>query len=169
MGDTVWYDIWNILGIAAIVICAAFVIACVAYIAWAALFAPKKAEQIQQTSQITSNNAQQAAARNTQQITQSISSSNIGFNGSTTKPAQQLANQMSQRGWTQESVRTLVDNPHTTRAAVNRATGNSATAFFNSQGHHVIVDNITREVVQVSNIFDPNWIPDSSIINPFIP
>jgi len=50
MGDTVWYDIWNILGIAAIVICAAFVIACVAYIAWAALFAPKKAEQIQQAN-----------------------------------------------------------------------------------------------------------------------
>ena len=96
------------------------------------------------------------------------SGSSVRF-GSDAKSGQRLANQMSQRGWTEDTVRSTVNNPHTTRSATNRATGNSATAFFNRDGSHVIVDNTTREIVQVSNRFDLNWIPDSSIISPFRP
>jgi len=89
--------------------------------------------------------------------------------GSSAKSAQTLSNQMHTRGWTAETVRHTINNPHATRDAFNRATGNNATAFFNKDGSHVIVDNITGEVVQVSNRFDTSWIPDSSIIIPFIP
>ncbi|MCL2286761.1 MAG: hypothetical protein FWC32_10425, partial [Firmicutes bacterium] len=88
--------------------------------------------------------------------------------GSATKSAQKLADQMARRGWNESSVINTIRNPHTTREAFNRATNNPATAFFNKDGSHVIVDNITREVIQISNRLG-EWIPDSSIINPFIP
>jgi len=111
-----------------------------------------------QTVQAGGQNLQQAAQRGT----------SVVF-GSTTKSSQTLATQMQTRGWTEAAIRNTVNNPYTTRSAINRATGNDATAFFNLDGSHVIIDNITREVVQISNRFDPAWIPDSSIINPFIP
>jgi len=108
MGDTVWYDIWNILGIAAIVICAAFVIACVAYIAWAALFAPKKAEQIQQTSQITSNNAQQAVQRNAAQRVANA-------------PASRSLTNFQARDWYVENVRNIGNNLNTSNSLQDQA------------------------------------------------
>ena len=76
---------------------------------------------------------------------------------------------MTNRGWTQDSVRDTVDNAYTTRKAVNKATGNTATVYYNKDGSHVIIDDITNEVVQVSDKFEPNWIPDQSIINPYNP
>ena len=30
-------------------------------------------------------------------------------------------------------------------------------------------NNVSEEVIQISNRNDPNWIPDNTIINPFIP
>ncbi len=47
--------------------------------------------------------------------------------------------------------------------------GNLATAYFNQDGSYVVVDNITHEVIQVSNRFDPKWIPDNTIVNPYEP
>ena len=51
----------------------------------------------------------------------------------------------------------------------SEATGNAATAYFQKNGAYVVKDNVTNEVIQISNILDPNWIPDATIINPFIP
>ena len=98
----------------------------------------------------------------------SVAGGNIIF-GSSVKSAKKISNQMASRGWTERSVRRTVNNPYTTRVSVNHATGNRATAFFNSDGSHVIIDNRTRAVVQVSDRFDPAWAPDRNIINPFIP
>jgi len=64
--------------------------------------------------------------------------------------------------------RNVVNNPHTTSPAINKANGNPATAFFRMDGSHVIIDSITLDVIQVSNIFDPGLSPDSSITNPLI-
>lgn len=50
--------------------------------------------------------------------------------GSNTKTANKLANQMKKRGWTQASVKKLTNNPYTTRKSTNKATGNSATAYY---------------------------------------
>jgi len=111
----------------------------------------------------------QQAVRQTQPASSTVSSGNNITFGSSTKSSQSLANQMAKRGWTEESVRHAANNAYTTRSAVNKATGNDATAFFNRDGSHVVIDNVTREVIQVSNKHDPNWIPDISIINPFRP
>ncbi|AGF55466.1 glucan-binding repeat-containing protein [Clostridium saccharoperbutylacetonicum] len=95
--------------------------------------------------------------------------SNIKF-GSDTKSTQKLSNQMTQRGWTESTVRDIVSKPYTTRASINKATGNSATVYYNKAGGYVIIDDITKSVVQVSDNINPStWIPDPSIIDPFKP
>jgi len=76
---------------------------------------------------------------------------------------------LNKRGWTWDSARDVVDNPYTTRAATNKATGNPATAYYNRAGDYVVVDDVTGELVQASDVNDPKWIPDSSIVDPYKP
>ncbi len=76
---------------------------------------------------------------------------------------------MAGRGWTKELIHNTVNNPFTTRVATNRATGNTATAYFQKNGSYIVKDNVTNHVIQISNRLDPKWIPDATIINPFIP
>ena len=90
--------------------------------------------------------------------------------GSETKSAEKLANQISKRGWTKDLVIDTIDNPYTIRTSVNRATGNSATVYYTKRGSYVIVDDITKAVVQVGDNINPTtWIPDSNIVDPYIP
>ena len=98
-----------------------------------------------------------------------VSGSQVVF-GSQAKPAATIQTQMSNRGWTEATVRQTVHNPHIMRPATNRTTTPStpATAFFNRDGSHVIIDNHTRAVIQVSDRTRA-WVPDSGIINPYIP
>lgn len=79
-------------------------------------------------------------------------------------------NQLARRGWTRDSVDWAVNSPFTTRSAVNKSTGNPATAYFNQDGSHVIRENVTGELVQMSDRSDPgSWIPDPGIVDPYIP
>jgi hypothetical protein len=76
-----------------------------------------------------------------------------------------IDNQMSGRGWTQQTVADTISNPYKIGEALNRATGNPAIAYFTEDGGYVVVDSITREVVQISNRNIPDWIVDTSIKN----
>ena len=98
------------------------------------------------------------------------SGNNLEFGGNT-KSETKLKNEMVNRGWTEKEVSDLVDSPYAKRDSVNKANGNSATVYYNKDGSYVVVDNGTHEVIQVSgNRTDPTqWIPDSSIIDPYIP
>ncbi|MEM9624726.1 MAG: colicin E5-related ribonuclease [Pseudomonadota bacterium] len=79
-----------------------------------------------------------------------------------------IGRQSGQRGWNEESIKDVVDNPHTTRPATNKANGNDATAYYDEDGSHVVVDDVTGAVVQVSDRNNPTgWVPDSSIENPY--
>lgn len=89
--------------------------------------------------------------------------------GSEAKSEKKLRKQMEKRGWTEDSVKETVDNPYTTRNSVNKATDNSATVYYTEEGAYVIVDDVTHEVVQISDKNDSNWLPDSTIDNPYIP
>lgn len=90
--------------------------------------------------------------------------------GSDVKSYQKLNNQMQKRGWTLQSVKNTVDHPYTLRTSINKATGNSATVYYNKSGSYIIVDDITCAIVQVSdNIAPKTWVPDSSIVNPYQP
>ena len=88
---------------------------------------------------------------------------------SPTKSASVLSGEMGRRGWTQESVMSVVNNPFTIRVSTNKANGNPATAYYDIYGNYVVVDDVTKEVVQVSDTNDPNWAPDSSIQDPYKP
>ncbi len=79
-------------------------------------------------------------------------------------------NQIARRGWTRTTINDTVNNPFTTRTAVNKADNNPATAFFNADGTHVIRDNATGKLIQLSDRTNPSsWIPDKVIVNPFKP
>ena len=72
--------------------------------------------------------------------------------------------QLEPRGWTEESVRELTEtDPSGT--SVDHTTGEPrpATVYGEPQGGHVIVNDETGQVVQVSDRFDPDWRPDRRI------
>lgn len=63
-----------------------------------------------------------------------------------------------------------VDNPYAIHTSINRATGNPATVYYTKQGSYVIVDDVTKAVVQVGDNISPStWVPDSSIVEPIYP
>ncbi len=80
-----------------------------------------------------------------------------------------IANQMPLRGWSDAMIDETLSAPAAARAAVNKKTGDAATAFFRADGSYVVRDNATGLIIQISDIGDPGWIPDSSIVNPFAP
>lgn len=80
-----------------------------------------------------------------------------------------IVKQMGRRGWTKELIHETVNNPFSTRVASNRATGNAATAYFQKNGSYIVKDNITNEVIQINNRLDTKWVPDATIIDPYIP
>ncbi len=82
---------------------------------------------------------------------------------------QKIFNQMESRGWNSNSVQSTVDNPYATSSALNKATGEKATAYFNADGSYVVRDNSTGQIIQISDKSKPNWRPDSSIQNPYKP
>lgn len=80
-----------------------------------------------------------------------------------------IAGQMGRRGWSESSIDDVLNNPFTTRGATNRATGNRATAYYLRDGSYVVRDDVTGDVVQISDRFDPDWVPDRSIVDPYRP
>jgi hypothetical protein len=84
-------------------------------------------------------------------------------------------NQLAQRGWTRTSINQLVNNPYTTRQATNKATGGPATAYFRQDGHYVVRDDVTGDLLQMSHTGRKvgtaagQWRPDTTIIDPYIP
>ena len=80
-----------------------------------------------------------------------------------------ISGQMNSRGWTSKDMNNVIQDPYTTRAAVNKATGNPTTAYYNQAGDYVVRDNVTGSIVQISHVGDINWIPDSTIVNPYRP
>lgn len=89
--------------------------------------------------------------------------------GVQTRIGEKIEGQMGRRGWDAGSVNRTIKSPHTTRGATKKANGNPATAYFNKDGSHVVRDNRTGDVLQISNRNDPNWIPDRTIQNPYRP
>jgi protein-disulfide isomerase len=74
-----------------------------------------------------------------------------------------IQRQLVTRGWTVEEIDDVLSQPFAMRPALNRATGNAGTAYFRSDGHYVVRDNATADIIQISNRNDPNWIPDPAI------
>jgi hypothetical protein len=71
-----------------------------------------------------------------------------------------IAKQMPKRGWTDADIENVLNNPADTAKSVNKATGNTATRYYGSDGHYVVRDDITGEIIQVSDRLDLGWIDD---------
>lgn len=80
-----------------------------------------------------------------------------------------IIQQMNRRGWDGSSIDDTISNPHATSPAINKTTGGGSTAYFNKDGSYVVRDNASNNIIQISNRNDPNWIPDSTITNPYTP
>jgi RHS repeat-associated protein len=73
-----------------------------------------------------------------------------------------ISKQMAKRGWTNQLIKdTILKNVG--RKAFNKATGNAATAYFTSSGAYIVIDNITKQIVQISDRLDTGWVVDATI------
>ncbi len=78
------------------------------------------------------------------------------------KISAKISKQMAKRGWNNKLIKeTILRN--VARKATNKATGKAATAYFTSTGAYVVIDNATKQIIQISNRFDPNWVVDVTI------
>lgn len=73
--------------------------------------------------------------------------------------------QLGKRGWDVQSVHDTINNPDRTYDLRDQrhlpggvTTDQPATAYVNDDGSYVIVNDVTGEVVQVSDRNDPNWL-----------
>jgi Colicin E5 ribonuclease domain len=69
-----------------------------------------------------------------------------------------IVRDMTARGWTKQEI---LDTVKAGKAfpAVNKATGGAATEYVSSSGKFVVVDNATKQVIQVSAPgFKPNYL-----------
>ena len=73
---------------------------------------------------------------------------------------------MTKRGWTTELIEDAVINPVKTSLSTNMLNGNTATASKSAKGGYVVVDDITKDIVQISDRLDPSWRVDSRITAP---
>lgn len=71
--------------------------------------------------------------------------------------------QLQRIGWTKGLVEQLVNSPHTTCKAINKATDSKCSAFFDEKNNYVVIEDDAFQVVQVSDRNDETWILDSAI------
>lgn len=84
-----------------------------------------------------------------------VSAKDIVFSDKFKKPG--YKNQVSERGWTNESIAKTINNPYKTDKSTNKYTGNSVTVYFKNKTHYVAVDDGTRKVIQVSDLNKADW------------
>lgn len=87
---------------------------------------------------------------------------------SSKQSSEQWVKQYTKRGWNEKSIQKTIKNPYTTREGVNKYSGNKTTVYYNKDGSHIIVDNGTKKIIQISDRTKP-WKQDSSIKNPYNP
>lgn len=87
-----------------------------------------------------------------------------GGKGIKIKISEKIKKQMQKRGWTQDSIEEAINNPSTTKSATDRRhlpsgsrNNESATQYYTKDGHYVVRNDKTGDIVQVSNRNDPNW------------
>jgi RHS repeat-associated protein len=94
----------------------------------------------------------------------------IGVTGSVTLGSSisidpHVLGEMGNRGWTEPTIRSTIDNPYATSSAIGKTSGNPATAFWRSAspGDYVVVDNVTLKAFAIGKATNPRWTTDSVI------
>jgi hypothetical protein len=76
-----------------------------------------------------------------------------------------ILNDMPTRWWTTTSIESIIKSPKKIWKSVNNYEGanNPVTVYYNSNYEHIVVDDVTWKIVQISNKNDVNWIMNSRI------
>jgi hypothetical protein len=81
------------------------------------------------------------------------------------KIGKKIQKQLNKRGWTEESVKLVYQNPDKTEKTIDTRHNSDltmknepATVYYRSDGAYIICNDLTGDVVQISDINDPNWI-----------
>lgn len=77
---------------------------------------------------------------------------------------EKIAKQMPKRGWTEDDILDVIQNPdrtfkHPLGDTRNRSCPEPATAYARGDDTYIVVNDRTGEIVQVSNCNDPGWLP----------
>lgn len=73
--------------------------------------------------------------------------------------------QLAIRGWTEQEVRDAVaEGPIGISTDNTDSKSDTATVYGSRQGGYVVVNDVTRRVIQISDRNDPGWVPDSRIV-----
>ena len=79
--------------------------------------------------------------------------------------SQKIKKQYPKRGWTEESILETVKNPARTAPTLDeryKADGTQnnepATVYYRTDGHYVTVNDLNGDIVQISDLNDPDWI-----------
>ena len=65
---------------------------------------------------------------------------------------------MDDRGWTLDDVENALTSPEAIVGTFDSKTQDPATAFYIDSNNCVIQNNVTLEIIQISNRNDPNWV-----------
>jgi filamentous hemagglutinin len=75
-----------------------------------------------------------------------------------------IAAQLAQRGWEEHEVRDLANTSPGGTSVDNTAGKNDpATVYGSPPNNYIVVNDVTGQVVQVSNRRNPAWVPDNRI------
>lgn len=69
-------------------------------------------------------------------------------------------NQAAKRGWPFDDILYVVSTPAQTRSnptIINRANNNPVSYYYRADGYYVAIDDITGQVVQISDTMNPLW------------
>ena len=81
-----------------------------------------------------------------------------------------IRGQMKQKGWTEEQINDVLNKPTKTRATrdtrnnrIGLKNDDPAIAYFDSEGNYAVQNDITGDIVQVSDKNKTNWTPANQI------
>jgi len=91
------------------------------------------------------------------------------MSGVTVRYSPKILKQMLRRGWSKSLIEETIRHPARTGNTLDqRLVGDTrrdepATAYFREDGSYVVRNDRTKEIVQLSDRNDPDWIPDAWI------
>ena len=101
-----------------------------------------------------SESAKYISAKATSNI-KPITAEDIQFSDKFLKP--EYKNQITDRGWTREKIADAINNYTKVESSVNKYTGNSVTKYYVDDVHYVAQDDVTKKIIQVADLNDPDW------------
>ncbi|QIK86783.1 hypothetical protein G7061_09230 [Erysipelothrix sp. HDW6B] len=90
--------------------------------------------------------------------TGNVSADDTEFSDKFSKPGYE--NQVSDRGWSNQKIVDIINNPYKTSDSINTYTGNPVKVYYVDEMHYVAVDTVTNKVIRVSDLFRSDWVFD---------